>query len=78
MLKVYPGDAGKVVTLGLMITKDPETKIPNIGVYRLQLQEQEHHDGAMVVVREQHGIAESGRSRGNLWKWQWRSELIRS
>ena len=39
MLKVYPGDAGKVVTLGLMITKDPETKIPNIGVYRLQLQD---------------------------------------
>ncbi|MBD2328628.1 UbiD family decarboxylase [Alkalinema sp. FACHB-956] len=38
LLKVYPGDAGKVVTLGLMITKDPETKIPNVGVYRLQLQ----------------------------------------
>jgi 4-hydroxy-3-polyprenylbenzoate decarboxylase len=37
-LRVYPGDAGKVVTLGLMITKDPETKIPNVGVYRLQLQ----------------------------------------
>jgi 4-hydroxy-3-polyprenylbenzoate decarboxylase len=38
MLRVYPGDAGKVMTLGLMITKDPETKIPNVGVYRLQLQ----------------------------------------
>jgi 4-hydroxy-3-polyprenylbenzoate decarboxylase len=38
MLRVYPGDAGKVLTLGLMITKDPETKIPNVGVYRLQLQ----------------------------------------
>lgn len=38
MLRVYPGDAGKVVTLGLMITRDPETKIPNVGVYRLQLQ----------------------------------------
>ncbi|MBW4539262.1 MAG: UbiD family decarboxylase [Myxacorys chilensis ATA2-1-KO14] len=37
-LRVYPGDADKVVTLGLMITKDPETKIPNVGVYRLQLQ----------------------------------------
>ncbi len=37
MLRVYPGDAGKVMTLGLMITKDPETKIPNVGVYRLQL-----------------------------------------
>jgi 4-hydroxy-3-polyprenylbenzoate decarboxylase len=38
MLHVYPGDASKVITLGLMITKDPETKIPNVGVYRLQLQ----------------------------------------
>jgi len=38
LLRVYPGDAGKVITLGLMITKDPETKTPNVGVYRLQVQ----------------------------------------
>lgn len=38
LLRVYAGDADKVVTLGLMITKDPETKIVNVGVYRLQLQ----------------------------------------
>lgn len=38
LLRVYSGDAAKVLTLGLMITKDPETKIPNVGVYRLQLQ----------------------------------------
>lgn len=38
LLKVYPGDADKVVTLGLMITKDPENKTVNVGVYRLQLQ----------------------------------------
>ncbi len=38
LLRIYPGDANKVITLGLMITKDPETKIPNVGVYRLQLQ----------------------------------------
>jgi len=38
LLRVYPGDAGKVVTLGIMITKDPENGIPNVGVYRLQLQ----------------------------------------
>jgi 4-hydroxy-3-polyprenylbenzoate decarboxylase len=38
LLRVYPGDANKVITLGLMVTKDPETKIPNVGVYRLQLQ----------------------------------------
>ncbi len=38
LLQVYPGDANKVMTLGLMITKDCETGIPNVGVYRLQLQ----------------------------------------
>jgi 4-hydroxy-3-polyprenylbenzoate decarboxylase len=38
LLRVYPGDANKVITLGLMITKDCETKTPNVGVYRLQLQ----------------------------------------
>lgn len=38
LLRVYPGDADKVVTLGIMVTKDPETQIPNVGVYRLQLQ----------------------------------------
>jgi len=39
LLRVYPGDADKVLTLGLMITKDPESKIVNVGVYRLQLQD---------------------------------------
>ena len=38
LLRVYSGDADKVITLGLMVTRDPETKIPNVGVYRLQLQ----------------------------------------
>jgi 4-hydroxy-3-polyprenylbenzoate decarboxylase len=38
MIQPYAGDGGKVVTLGLVITKDCETGIPNIGVYRLQLQ----------------------------------------
>lgn len=38
LLRVYSGDADKVMTLGLMITKDPETKTVNVGVYRLQLQ----------------------------------------
>jgi 4-hydroxy-3-polyprenylbenzoate decarboxylase len=45
MLRVYPGDAAKVMTLGLMITRDPETKIPNVGVYRLQF----HSRNSMTV-----------------------------
>ncbi len=38
LIRPWPGDAGGVITLGLVITKDPETGIPNVGVYRLQKQ----------------------------------------
>ena len=38
LIRPYAGDAGKIITLGLVITKDCETGIPNVGVYRLQLQ----------------------------------------
>ncbi len=38
LLRPWPGDAGGVITLGLVITKDPETGVPNVGVYRLQRQ----------------------------------------
>ena len=38
LLRPYPDDAGKIITLGLVITKDVETGTPNVGVYRLQLQ----------------------------------------
>ena len=38
LLRPWPGDAGGVITLGLVITKDPDTGVPNVGVYRLQRQ----------------------------------------
>ncbi len=38
MIRPYPKDAGKIITLGLVITRDCETGTPNVGVYRLQLQ----------------------------------------
>jgi len=38
LIRPYPKDAGKIITLGLVITKDCETGTPNVGVYRLQLQ----------------------------------------
>ncbi|MBW4549644.1 MAG: UbiD family decarboxylase [Aphanocapsa sp. GSE-SYN-MK-11-07L] len=38
MIRPYVGDAGKIITLGLVITKDCETGTANVGVYRLQLQ----------------------------------------
>lgn len=38
LIRPYPKDAGRIITLGLVITRDCETGIPNVGVYRLQLQ----------------------------------------
>jgi 4-hydroxy-3-polyprenylbenzoate decarboxylase len=38
LIRPYIKDAGKIITLGLVITKDCETGTPNVGVYRLQLQ----------------------------------------
>ncbi len=37
ILKCWPKDAGRFITLPLVITKDPETKDRNIGVYRMQV-----------------------------------------
>lgn len=37
ILKCWPGDAGRFITLPLVITKDPETNIQNMGMYRLQV-----------------------------------------
>ncbi len=38
LIRPWPMDASEVITLGLVITKDPETGVPNVGVYRLQKQ----------------------------------------
>lgn len=37
VLKCWPGDAGRFFTLPLVITKDPESGIQNMGMYRLQV-----------------------------------------
>ena len=51
MIRPYPKDGGKVVTLGLVITKDCETGVPNVGVYRLQLQSQNTMSVQWLSVR---------------------------
>ena len=35
--KSFPNDAGKFITFGVTVTKNPETLIQNLGVYRLQV-----------------------------------------
>lgn len=55
ILKCWPGDAGRFLTLPLVITKDPETGKQNVGMYRMQVFDEKttgmhwhtHHDGAV-------------------------------
>jgi 4-hydroxy-3-polyprenylbenzoate decarboxylase len=37
VLKSFPRDAGRFITFGMTVTKHPETKIRNLGVYRIQI-----------------------------------------
>src|SRR5258705_13759672 len=62
ILKCWPEDGGRFITLPLVFTKDPETGIRNIGTYRMQVYDgrttgmhwQRHKGGAqhhLVAVR---------------------------
>jgi len=54
VLKCWPQDGGKFITLPLVVTKNPDTGRQNLGMYRLQLFDDSttgmhwhrHHDGA--------------------------------
>lgn len=55
ILKCWPDDAGRFITLPLVITKDPESGKQNMGMYRMQVFDEKstgmhwhtHHDGAV-------------------------------
>ncbi|MBM4146191.1 MAG: menaquinone biosynthesis decarboxylase [Nitrospira sp.] len=55
ILKTWPDDAGRFITLPMVITKDPETGKQNLGMYRMQVYDERstgmhwhtHHDGAV-------------------------------
>ncbi len=42
ILKSWPNDAGRFITLGLVATSHPETKIRNLGVFRMQIIDSTH------------------------------------
>ena len=42
ILKSWPNDAGKFITLGLVATKHPETGVRNLGVFRMQIVDSTH------------------------------------
>ena len=42
ILKSWPNDAGRFITLGLVATSHPQTKVRNLGVYRIQILDNTH------------------------------------
>lgn len=42
ILRTWPKDAGRFITLGLVATRHPETGIRNLGVYRIQILDRTH------------------------------------
>jgi len=42
ILKSWPKDAGRFITLGLVATNHPETRVRNLGVYRIQILDSTH------------------------------------
>ncbi len=59
VLKCWPEDGGRFITLPLVITKNPETGTQNIGMYRMQVFDSKttgmhwhiHHDGAQNFMK---------------------------
>jgi 4-hydroxy-3-polyprenylbenzoate decarboxylase len=61
ILKTWPGDGGKFITLPMVFTKDPETGTRNCGMYRMQVYDEKttgmhwhiHKDGARHYRKSQ-------------------------
>ena len=59
ILKTYPKDGGRFITMGLTVLRDLETKKQNIGLYRLQVHDNNtlgmhihtHKDGAEILQK---------------------------
>jgi len=59
ILKCWPENGGRYITLPLVITKDPETGTHNVGMYRMQVFDEKttgmhwhiHHDGAQNFLK---------------------------
>ncbi len=59
ILKCWPEDGGEFITLPLVITKDPETGMQNMGMYRLQVYDNKttgmhwhlHKDGKLIYEK---------------------------
>jgi 4-hydroxy-3-polyprenylbenzoate decarboxylase len=67
VLKTWPLDGGRYITLPLVITKDPDTGVHNLGMYRLQVYDRNttgmHWQTQKVATRHQRLAAQRGMPR---------------
>ena len=64
IIKCWPDDGGKFITLPLVFTKDPETGTQNIGMYRLQVYDKKTTGLHMHIHKDGHEIYQKYRKRG--------------
>ena len=60
VLQTWPLDGGPFITLGLVVTKDPETGSQNVGIYRIQV-----YDGTTAAMHWQRH--KQGRAHAAKW-----------
>ncbi len=48
ILKCWPKDGGRFITLPNVHTRDPETGARNLGMYRMQIYDEEHDGNALA------------------------------
>ena len=57
-------DSGKYITCGQLVCKDPDTGIPNIGIYRMELKEKDKLGVMMIPTQHANYIARHHRDLG--------------
>ena len=50
VLKCWPHDGGRFITLPMVHTYHPETRKPNVGMYRMQVLGKDYHWNALAAT----------------------------
>ncbi|MEZ0289919.1 MAG: UbiD family decarboxylase [Sulfolobales archaeon] len=63
--KIWPKDGGRYITYGLVVTRDPDREIYNMGVYRVQVLDDERGAIHWFIHKRAHIAAKRYRERGS-------------
>lgn len=77
ILKCWPADGGRFVTLPMVNTVDPQTGVRNVGMYRMQLFDDRTTGMHWHIHKTGPGITMPGNARGGGCPCRWRWAAIR-